>query len=705
MSDEETSPGEDDSHPGDLVEAFVDEAAAVLGKASRRLKKLQSRTAAGLAAARAQHDSAVATFAAEVAAAEERNGAVDALVSLNVGGQVFATSLETLRREPDSMLGAWFSGRHEIHKTPDGHAFIDRDPTQFRHILNFLRNGARGIPKSVLVDDALRDELLAEAEFYQLAGLVELVSGPAARTQVVARVGGRVKAEEDELRALAVREPEAAALRLDALKERGFFVDVFAQSSTFVDESKGEAPAPLVLGAGRRGWRYRLEGVDAGAVLQPSLEEFQRNWRSFMLDGLAGIRWGGIVAAGGSVAACALCSPAWTRGAGNQPLGTRDQPRCWFLNKCFYSAEDDRDEYQFGGDDGVDVEKQWWCSRSLDGNARGLGELWFGEGQSKKDTSGFEESDVDLFLVGLDADEARSKIRHIHAILARNWGARKLSIVRTKHAITFVAPWPFRRVQVVLRLYKSAAEVLMGFDLDSCCACYDGSKVHCLPRWRRAVNSGVNLADPGRRSASYERRLWKYALRGFAVAVPAYDPRRVDSSVLLKNPSQTEGLARLLSHAADDESNAEKIPRPFVKVRGRVPNTDEHSKDRFETLGWSNYESSYEANMHPFHPRDDDIDRTITIHLSILADSHGMGASVPLVATKDINDALEWPASKCLHALGDPNQWGARRLQDQKLKSSLAGPIQFIAVDPMRQYVTGSFEPDDTDWYAQAYGE
>ena len=143
-----------------------------------------------------------------------------------------------------------------------------------------------------------------------------------------------------------------------------------------------------------------------------------------MLDGLAGIRWGGIVAAGGSVAACALCSPAWTRGAGNQPLGTRDQPRCWFLNKCFYSAEDDRDEYQFGGDDGVDVEKQWWCSRSLDGNARGLGELWFGEGQSKKDTSGFEESDVDLFLVGLDADEARSKIRHIHAILAQNWVGR-----------------------------------------------------------------------------------------------------------------------------------------------------------------------------------------------------------------------------------------------------------------------------------------
>ena len=85
--------------------------------------------------------------------------------------------------------------------------------------------------------------------------------------------------------------------------------------------------------------------------------------------------------------------------------------------------------------------------------------------------------------------------------------------------------------------------------------------------------------------------------------------------------------------------------------------------------------------------------------------THARGASVPLVATKDINDALDWPASKCLNALGESYQWPRRQLENAKLKSSLAGPIQFITVDPGRQYVTGSFEPDDTDWYAQAYGE
>ena len=34
-----------------------------------------------------------------------------------------------------------------------------------------------------------------------------------------------------------------------------------------------------------------------------------------------------------------------------------------------------------------------------------------------------------------------------------------------------------RRVQIILRLYSSPAEVLMGFDIDSCCVAYDGTSV------------------------------------------------------------------------------------------------------------------------------------------------------------------------------------------------------------------------------------
>ena len=41
-------------------------------------------------------------------------------VKLNVGGTVFAVSLETLTKDKDSMLYAMFSGRYPMVKSEDG---------------------------------------------------------------------------------------------------------------------------------------------------------------------------------------------------------------------------------------------------------------------------------------------------------------------------------------------------------------------------------------------------------------------------------------------------------------------------------------------------------------------------------------------------------------------------------------------------------
>lgn len=38
----------------------------------------------------------------------------------------------------------------------------------------------------------------------------------------------------------------------------------------------------------------------------------------------------------------------------------------------------------------------------------------------------------------------------------------------------FSAQYPYRAVQIVLRLYQSPAEVLAGFDVDAPCCAYDG---------------------------------------------------------------------------------------------------------------------------------------------------------------------------------------------------------------------------------------
>ena len=61
-----------------------------------------------------------------------------------------------------------FSGRFNTKPSEDGSYFIDRDGTHFRHILNYLRTGQPLVPK----DEIIRVELLAEAEFYQIEGIV-----------------------------------------------------------------------------------------------------------------------------------------------------------------------------------------------------------------------------------------------------------------------------------------------------------------------------------------------------------------------------------------------------------------------------------------------------------------------------------------------------------------------------------------------------
>jgi len=70
---------------------------------------------------------------------------------------------------PGSMLHAMFSGRFDTKASEDGSYFIDRDGTHFRYILNYLRTGQLIVPK----DEITREELLAEAEFYQVEGIIK----------------------------------------------------------------------------------------------------------------------------------------------------------------------------------------------------------------------------------------------------------------------------------------------------------------------------------------------------------------------------------------------------------------------------------------------------------------------------------------------------------------------------------------------------
>ncbi|XP_059159373.1 uncharacterized protein LOC131943333 [Physella acuta] len=88
-------------------------------------------------------------------------------IKLDIGGNQFTTSLLTLTKDPNSMLAAMFSGRHELKTEADGSYFIDRDGTYFRYVLNYLRDGC--IKEGTLpVSETMWRELLTEAEYYQL---------------------------------------------------------------------------------------------------------------------------------------------------------------------------------------------------------------------------------------------------------------------------------------------------------------------------------------------------------------------------------------------------------------------------------------------------------------------------------------------------------------------------------------------------------
>merc|ERR1719228_2325506 len=93
-------------------------------------------------------------------------------IKLNVGGQQFSTSLDTLRSVPDTYFSACFSGNYSMKKGEDGTYFIDRDPEVFGTILNYLRTRKVILPTS---DEEFIAKLLCEADFYMLAELESML--------------------------------------------------------------------------------------------------------------------------------------------------------------------------------------------------------------------------------------------------------------------------------------------------------------------------------------------------------------------------------------------------------------------------------------------------------------------------------------------------------------------------------------------------
>ena len=96
------------------------------------------------------------------------------IVSLNVGGTVYSTSVATLLSHRDCFFEAMFARFNTSHSEDEhGQVFIDRDGSRFRHILNYLRTGSCHLEPSL----SNYSEILEEAEFFALDGLARELRG------------------------------------------------------------------------------------------------------------------------------------------------------------------------------------------------------------------------------------------------------------------------------------------------------------------------------------------------------------------------------------------------------------------------------------------------------------------------------------------------------------------------------------------------
>ena len=232
------------------------------------------------------------------------------------------------------------------------------------------------------------------------------------------------------------------------------------------------------------------------------------------------------------------------------------------------------------------------------------------------------QSDVDLFLYASSRSEANRISRRIWYALAVD--LERWVIVRSSGVITIQRKgdhlWGFdQKVQIVLRLYQSPAEVLVGFDCDCCCCAYDGREVWVTPRCLLALRSGANILNPLHawpNRPSYEVRLAKYAQRGFAVAIPGLDKNRVDYDRIQKTTLEDlKGMARIFKVALAVERDTESVLQDSQLRRHSSRFSGIQSSGELFRIGHGSYSDSTIGVIVPqVYPDFDPVENSVYFH-------------------------------------------------------------------------------------------
>lgn len=446
-------------------------------------------------------------------------------VKLDVGGFKFTTSRATLCRFPGTFLEGMFSGRHEYPTEideEDGSYFIDRDGRHFHHVLNFLRCG---YVVSLPDGDAAREELAAEGDFYGLEDLVCAIRHP--QVDVASHLSPEmvaIREEEDEVR-------------------RGFIT----RDSTCRGYEKHHGLVSLFA----EGVWQVMTALKRASIRDRSLADF---------DHFAPIQYKAPVIKDTDVNRMNLRDndAALAKGCNMATCESLDQFK-WAFNRQHPNILNRLKDVLASGNIIIAGGSVLQALTSSE-NVRTEG-WWDGK------------SDVDLFVYGVDRQDANTIARRVYDALAidnERWGTMRSAGVINFHQqvgdFNFHQQFKIvQKVQVVLRIYDSPTEILFGFDVDCCCCAFDGKDVWLTKRCISALRTGMNVLNPIHAwpaKASYDLRLAKYAHRGFSVLIPGFDESRFDfKRILTANISSLKGLARLLKICHEVESDA-TILRP-----------------------------------------------------------------------------------------------------------------------------------------------
>lgn len=116
---------------------------------------------------------------------------------------------------------------------------------------------------------------------------------------------------------------------------------------------------------------------------------------------------------------------------------------------------------------------------------------------SKGAADAFQALHLKIYIYGLDAEEANRKVQDIYEAWVPNFpNPAWRYVVKSPGTVTLFTDSLYCHICIRLKLFPSITQVLLDPELDRYAIGFDGSVVHMLPRFARAVETEYSKPTP-----------------------------------------------------------------------------------------------------------------------------------------------------------------------------------------------------------------